>query len=326
MSLDSPANFDWLAPEGLGTAQLGNLYREVTDQVATETLRTAWDGGIRYFDTAPHYGLGLSEKRVGAYLQGKPREDFVLSTKVGRLLVPQSNLNNELDDQGFHVPADLSRVWDFSRDGILRSVEESLSRLNLDRIDILYLHDPENHFEQASSEGIQTLIELREQGVVRAVGAGMNFANHLAELIRRSDIDLVMCAGRLSLIDPTALEELVPICIERNVGIVAAGVYNSGILSTAEPQAGAKFDYADASDELLNRVKAIANISGEFGISLPELAVAYVEATPMVVSTVLGARNPNQVEENIRRSHKEVPIDLWRELGNKGLVETEYLT
>ena len=172
---------------GLGAAQLGNLYRETTEEEVAETIDTAWDAGIRYFDTAPHYGVGLSERRLGAGLRTRPRDEYVTSTKVGRLLVPSPDTAHERDGHGFDVPADPVRQWDFSRDGILRSVEESLERTGLDRFDILYLHDPDDHFEQASTEGIGALIELREQGVVRAVGAGMNHAAPLAELIRRAD-------------------------------------------------------------------------------------------------------------------------------------------
>lgn len=325
VSLDQSGKYDWLSADGLGTAQLGNLYREVSDQDAEETLREAWDSGIRYFDTAPHYGLGLSEKRVGSFLKNKPRNEFVLSTKVGRLLIPTNNPENMFDDEGFAVPADYVRQRDYSRDGILRSVEESLNRLGLDYIDVLYLHDPENNFEQASTEGIQTLIELREQGVVKAVGAGMNFANLLADLIDRADIDLVMCAGRLSLVDPNALERLVPTCIEREVGIVAAGVYNSGILSSPKPSKDSKFDYSTAPSELIERVKAIADVAADFDISLPELAIGYVKAIPAVVSTVLGARSKAQVQENVRRSEVSVPQELWVALGQKGLIATEYL-
>src|SRR4051794_31584360 len=220
---------------GLGAAQLGNLFRPTTDEEASATIDAAWHSGIRYFDTAPHYGVGLSERRVGEHLKDRPRDEYVISTKVGRVLVPSPETADQRDGEGFDVPADPRRVWDFSRDGILRSVEDSLERTGLERFDILYLHDPDDHFEQASTEGIGALIELREQGLVSAVGAGMNHAAPLAELIRRADVDLVMCAGRFTLIDGEALEELLPLAVERKVGVVAAAVYNSGLLSTPRP-------------------------------------------------------------------------------------------
>jgi D-threo-aldose 1-dehydrogenase len=306
---------------GLGLAQFGNLYREMTDAEAEGAFDAAWSAGIRYYDTAPHYGLGLSERRIGAMLRGKPRDEFVVSTKVGRLLVPTPG-NADVQDEGFAVPAATRRVFDFSRDGILRSVEASLERTGLDRLDVLYLHDPDDHFEQASTEGIAALIELREQGVVRAVGAGMNFAAPLAELIRRADIDLVMVAGRYTLLDQAAASDLMPIALERGVGVVIAGVYNSGLLATARPTASAKFDYEDAPADLIARVEAIADICERHGVMLPAAAIGFVLRNPAVVSVVIGARNAAQVDDAIARYETTIPDDLWAELAAAGLIPT----
>ncbi len=181
---------------GFGAAQLGNLNRAISDEDARAAVNTAWDAGIRYFDTAPHYGLGLSERRLGAALRSRDRDAYVLSTKVGRLLEPHPAGASSLDDDGFIVEALTKRVWDFSRDGVLRSVEDSLDRLGLDRIDIAYLHDPDDHWQAASTTGVSALIELRDQGVIRAVGAGTNQAAMLAGSIRRCDVDAMMVAGR----------------------------------------------------------------------------------------------------------------------------------
>jgi D-threo-aldose 1-dehydrogenase len=306
---------------GLGTAQLGNLYRETSPEEAEATLTAAWEGGIRYIDTAPHYGLGLSERRVGAWLRERPRDAFVLSTKVGRLLVPSPETAEQQDDEGFAVPADRRRVFDFSRDGVLRSVEASLERLGLDRIDVLYLHDPDDHFEQASGEGIGALIELREQGVVRAVGAGMNAAAPLAELIRRADVDVVMCAGRFTLLDASALEDLLPLALERGVGVVAAGVFNSGLLGRSRPSPDATFDYGPVPAALLARATRIAEVCEAHGASLPEAAVAYVLRHPAVVSVVLGSRGRAQVEQNLARAATHVPDALWGDLASAGLIQ-----
>jgi D-threo-aldose 1-dehydrogenase len=306
---------------GLGTAQLGNLYRETSESEVVDTISTAWDTGIRYFDTAPHYGLGLSELRVGEALRQYPRTEFLISTKVGRLLVPSPEKALERDSEGFDVPAAFTRQWDFSRDGILRSIDASLTRTGLDSLDIVYLHDPENHFEQASTEGIGALIELRDQGVIRAVGAGMNFSAPLAELIRRADVDLVMCAGRFTLLDSDALEDLMPLSLERRVGVVVAGVYNSGLLSQNNPSADATYNYVTAPTDLVSRARSIAEICNKFGISLPEAALAYVQRHPSVVSVVVGARGKNQVLENISRSKAEAPNGLWEELQNQGLIK-----
>ncbi|WP_210506967.1 aldo/keto reductase [Naasia sp. SYSU D00057] len=306
---------------GYGAAQLGNLYRETTPQEAVESIDTAWAGGVRYFDTAPHYGVGLSERRIGEELARRPRNEFVLSTKVGRLLVPSPETASERDGQGFDVPADPRRQWDFSRDGILRSVEDSLRRTGLDRFDILYLHDPDDFFEQASTEGVGALIELREQGVVSAVGAGMNHAAPLAELIRRADVDLVMCAGRFTLVDDEALRDLLPLALERGVGVVAAGVYNSGLLGRDRPAADATFDYGPAPAELIDRANRIADVCEAHGVTLPAAAIAYVLRHPAVTSVVVGARGRSQVQQNLDRYQTSVPDAVWTELVSAGLIQ-----
>lgn len=312
-----------LSELGLGASQLGNLARVTSDHDARETVDASWAGGVRYFDTAPHYGLGLAERRLGALLAEHPRGDYVLSTKVGRILEPSPETAGQRDDQGFDVPATFRRRIDFSRDGILRSVEASLDRLGLDRIDVLYLHDPDDpeHFAQAASAGIAALIELREQGVVRAVGAGMNFAEPLAELIRRADVDLVMCAGRFSLVDPTALQELLPLAQERGVGVVAAGVFNSGLLARDRPPADASFNYAPAPAELIARTTRIAEICEAHGVTLPEVAIGYVRRHPAVSSVVLGARGRAQAEQNLARFTAHIPDALWGELASAGLIQ-----
>ncbi|MEV4048288.1 aldo/keto reductase, partial [Streptomyces sp. NPDC049744] len=226
----TPARGPELTELGLGAAQLGNLFRETSDADAQGAVDAAWDSGVRYFDTAPHYGLGLSERRLGAALARRPRAEYTVSTKVGRLLVPSPETAHRQDDGGFAVPASFRRVWDFSRDGILRSLEGSLTRLGLDHVDIVYLHDPDDHWRQASTTGVDTLVELRDQGVVKAVGAGMNQAAMLTEFVRRSDVDLVMVAGRHTLLDRSARDELLPLARKRGVGVVAAAGYNSGLL------------------------------------------------------------------------------------------------
>lgn len=305
---------------GLGAAQFGNLNRETTDEASTAAVDRAWEAGIRYFDTAPHYGLGLSERRLGAALAGRPRDEFVLSTKVGRLLVPDPHGAGRTDDEGFVVPATIRRQWDFSRDGVLRSVEESLVRLGLDRIDVAYLHDPDDHWGAASTTGVGALIELRDQGVLRAVGAGMNQSAMLTELVRRCDVDVVMLAGRLTVLDQTALADLVPVAAERGVGIVAAGVYNSGILASPTVPDDAHFNYAQAPAELLARARAIAAVAGEFGVTVPELAVQYALAFDVVASVVLGTRTAAHVDAAVERYRATVPAELWTALVAQGLL------
>ncbi len=310
---------------GLGTAQFGNLYRETTDEEAAGAAQAAWDAGIRYFDTAPHYGLGLSERRLGSFLATKPRDAYVVSSKVGRLLVPSPETALEQDGEGFAVPATTRRAWDFSREGILRSVDATLERMGLDHIDIAYLHDPDDHLPQAFGEGIEALIELRSQGVVRAVGAGMNQSAALAELIRRADVDVVMVAGRLSLLDQEAARILLPLAAERQVGVVAAGVYNSGLLSSPRPAPDGKYDYQDAPAHLVDRARAIAEVSERHGVTLPEAAIAFPLLDPVVVSVVVGARTPAQVEGNVARYSASVPDALWQDLRSAALLPSAAL-
>jgi D-threo-aldose 1-dehydrogenase len=305
---------------GVGTAQFGNLYRASTDEDSTAAVTAAWDAGVRYFDTAPHYGLGLSERRLGRALREYPREDYVVSTKVGRLLVPTPEKGAELDTDGFEVPATHRRVWDFSRDGILRSVEASLERLGLDRIDILYLHDPDEHWEEASTTGIGALIELREQGVVRAVGAGMNQSAMLTEFVRRCDVDVVMVAGRFTLLEQGALQDLLPQAADRGVGVVAAAVYNSGLLSQPEVPADARYNYGGAPPDVIERARAIVSICRSHGITLPDAAVQYPLLRPEVVSVVLGCRTAGHVQSNTDRYATTVPAAFWDELVAADLI------
>lgn len=299
---------------GFGAAQLGNLYRTTTDEEALAAVDEAWNQGIRYFDTAPHYGLGLSERRLGAALSGRARDSFLLSTKVGRLLVPtpERAAAGERDAAaGFDVPATHARVWDFSRDGVLRSIESSLDRLGLDRLDIAYLHDPDQHWDESSTTGIAALIELRDQGVVRAIGAGMNETKMLTRFIRECDIDLVMVAGRYTLLDHRAEEELLPAAEERGVAVVAAAVYNSGLLSSPTVPDDASFDYEQASSTVLDRARALAALSTAHGTSLPAAAVQFPLRNRLVASVVVGMRTADQVAGTVERYRSPIAEDTW---------------
>lgn len=309
-----------LTEVGFGGSQVGNLYRQVDEATARAAIDAAWDAGVRYFDTAPHYGLGLSERRLGDALRCYPRDEYVLSTKVGRLLVDDPDGASRWDDQGFAVPATQRRHWDFSRDGILRSVEASLNRLGLDRIDIAYLHDPDDHWEAASTTGVRTLIELREQGVLGAIGAGMNQVDMLADFVERCDLDIVMVAGRYTLLDDAAADRLLPLAADRSVGVVAAAVYNSGLLSKLRPAADAKYDYADAPSDLIQRAHAIADVAERYGVDLPSAAVAYPLRRPEVTSVVVGVRTAAQVESTVTRYRTRMPDALWTELVVDGLI------
>jgi D-threo-aldose 1-dehydrogenase len=305
---------------GYGAAPAGNLYRSTTDGETQEAFDAAWDAGIRYFDTAPHYGLGLSERRLGRSLRGRPRDELAVSTKVGRLLVPSPGTAHEKDPDMFDVPADARRVWDFSRDGVLRSLESSLERTGLDRIDIVYLHDPDDHWEVASAEALPALVELRDQGVIGAVGAGMNQTAMLTRFVRETDVDVVMCAGRFTLLEQGALDDLLPAALECGVAVVAAAVYNSGLLAFDAPPDDATYDYAPAPAELLARARAMARVCADHGVTLPQAALAYVRQHPAVASTVVGLGSARHVRDAVQRHTTDVPHDLWTAFVRAGLL------
>ncbi|MGC4756656.1 aldo/keto reductase [Micromonospora trifolii] len=305
---------------GFGAAQGGNLYRTTTDEEFASAVDAAWEAGVRYFDTAPHYGLGLSERRLGAALRQRPRDEYVVSTKVGRLLVPSPEDAHLRDSDGFDVPATHRRVWDFSRDGVLRSIEASLERTGLDRIDVVYLHDPDDHWEQAAHEAVPALIDLRDQGVVGAIGAGMNQSAMLARFVRETDVDVMMCAGRYTLLEQGGAADLLPAAENRGVGVVIAGVYNSGLLSRDRPPADAVYNYQQAPAALIERARRIATVCETYGVTLPQAALAFVRRHPAVVSTVVGVRNEAQAVETVRRSGIVVPEELWDDLAAAGLL------
>lgn len=307
---------------GYGVAALGNLYAARPDDVWPAIIPAAWEAGIRYFDVAPHYGLGLAEERLGEGLRGLPRDEYVVSTKVGRLLEPNPDYRPGQSDIGnlFAVPSTLRRRFDFSRDGVLRSVEDSLTRLGLDRIDILFVHDPDDHEREALDGAFPVLAELRSQGVIRAYGAGMNQSAMLSRFVRETDLDIVMCAGRYTLLDGTAAADLLPAAEERGVQVVVAAVFNSGLLATDRPVAGATFDYAAAPEALIRRVDRIADVAALYGVTLPQLAVQFPLRHPAVSTVVLGADTPEQIVRNAALAAPDVPAALWAELDAECLI------
>ncbi|MDX6247215.1 MAG: D-threo-aldose 1-dehydrogenase [Kribbellaceae bacterium] len=304
---------------GFGGGPLGGLFEPLDDDTASGALQAAWDGGIRYYDTSPHYGIGHSERRIGEFLRTRPRSEYTLSTKVGRLLIaqdPQGRL-----DEAFQVPATHRRVWDFTRDGVRRSVEDSLERIGVDRIDILYLHDAEKHFDDALRDGYPALAELRAEGVVGAIGAGMYEPSMLTTLVQQADVDVVMLAGRYTLLEQSALDTLLPACAERGVSILAAAIFNSGLLASPRPTAGARFDYAPASEQLLDRANRIADICESHGVTLPAAAMAFPLLHPVVAGIVVGMRSAPEATENLTSFATAVPPALWSDLRSEGLID-----
>jgi D-threo-aldose 1-dehydrogenase len=293
-----------------GGAPIGGLYAPVSAEAAAATLAAAWYAGIRAFDTAPHYGVGVSERRIGEFLAGRPRNEFTVCTKVGRRLVPATG--DVRGEEGFYDIPPLTRLRDYSRDGVRRSLEESLERLGLDRVDIVLIHDPDDCMGQAADEAYPALAELRAQGTVRAVGAGMNSADALAWLVERCDLDYVLVAGRYTLLDQSAAEVLFPLCQHRGVAVLAAGVFNSGIL--ADPGDGARYDYAPASPALLARAHRLRDACARHGVPLPAAALQFTLHHPAVTAAVVGARTAEEITADVSYLEMHIPDALWAEV------------
>lgn len=308
-----------------GTAGIGNLFKVVSDQEAQEALDASFDGGVRYFDTAPHYGLGLAEQRLGSFLAGKNRSEVVISTKVGRLIRPNPNTDGGLDDQGFAVSNSVHRVLDYSYDGVMKSIEESLSRMQIDSIDIVFVHDPDNHEKEAMEGAFPALEELRSAGKIRSYGAGMNQSAMLARFAANTDLDVVMCAGRFSLLEQPALEDLLPTAMRRNVSIVAAGVFNSGILATDNPGPRANYNYAPAPDEIVTGAQNLAEACRNEGFSLPQVAAQFPFVHPAIKVVCLGARNREQAKRNVDLYASDVPRSFYVNLAEAGLINESAL-
>jgi D-threo-aldose 1-dehydrogenase len=291
-----------------GTSQLGGLYSAVDEATAEATLERAWALGVRHFDTAPHYGTGLSERRVGRFLAQKPRDEFTLSTKVGRLLVPGAE-----PDPDFAGDARFVRRRDYSRDGVLRSFEDSLARLGLDRIDTLYLHDPDADLDQAIGEGYPALAELRDQGVVAHVGVGTNGLSTLERVVRETDADQIMLAGRYTLMDRSAAERLLPLCQAKGVRVVAVAVYAGGLL--AHPGPGAYYlEAIPATDAQIAQALALQDVCRSFGVPLTAAAAQFPLRHPAVTAVGLGTRTAAQAEQNVANLSFPVPDALWEAL------------
>jgi D-threo-aldose 1-dehydrogenase len=313
---------------GFGAASVAGVFEDVAERDGLATIDHAWDLGVRYFDVAPLYGYGTGERRLGRSLAAHPRAEFVVSTKVGRLVrrVEEIAPGADVDRNAFGDRRDADRteetgfraVFDYSRDGILRSVEESLQRLGLDRIDILFLHDPDDHWEAAIGEAYPALHRLREEGVVKAIGAGMNQSAMLTRFAREGDFDVFLVAGRYTLLDQDALAELLPTCLERNVAVVIGGVMNSGIL--AAPGHAARFNYKPAPADVIERARAIATVCERHGVPLKAAAIQFPLAHPAVASVVAGVGRISHLDDYPAAMREDIPADLWAELRVAGLL------
>jgi D-threo-aldose 1-dehydrogenase len=317
---------------GFGTAPLGNLYRAITDQEAEAILDLAWDSGVRYFDTAPLYGLGLSETRLNRFLRGKPRDEYVLSTKIGRLLKATTPDKRDGFGKWFDVPS-RKEVYDYGYDGTMRSLEFSLERLGADRVDILFAHDLDifNHgtrevLEDKLSElmagGYRALMQMRDQGVIRAFGAGVNEWQSCQWLAERGDFDLFLLAGRYTLLEQESLDSFLPLCEARGIGIVIGGPYNSGILATG-PREGAFYNYDPAPKEILRQVGRIEAVCKAHGVRMLDAAFQFPLYHPAVVSVIPGGQGVAEMESNLTASKAAIPAAVWHDLKAEGLVRQD---
>jgi D-threo-aldose 1-dehydrogenase len=298
---------------GFGASGLGGMFQRVSDEDATAAVLAAVDSGVTYFDVAPFYGHGTAESRLGRVLTTLQRSSFTLSTKVGRLIAPRADA-----DTGIFVNAEPSdAVYDYSRDGVHRSLEASLQRLGLDSIDIVYIHDPDDHERQAMDEAYPALEELRAAGVVKAIGVGMNQSAMPARFVSDTDIDVVLLAGRYTLLDTSAERDLLPLAVDKGVAIVNAGVFNSGIL--ASPRPGARYDYAPASDALVAQALAIQQACSRHNVPISAAAIQYSLACPAVASVLVGCRSAAQHKRNVANFELDISELLWRDLAHMGI-------
>lgn len=317
---------------GFGSAPLGNLYRPMTEKEARATLDAAWSAGCRYYDTAPLYGLGLSETRLNGFLRAKPRDSFLISTKIGRLL--QLCKPSERSRQGafFETPS-RREVFDYSYDGVMRSLEFSLERLGLDHIDIVYAHDVDvfTHGSKEASDarirefmdgGYKALVKLRDEGAIKAIGAGINEWEVAEHLARNGDFDVFLLAGRYTLLEQEALTSFLPYCVEKKIGVVIGGPFNSGILATG-PKPGAFYNYALAPKDILERVKRIETICKKHGVKLAEAALRFPLSHPAILSVIPGGQKPSEVLRNADMLSVKIPTALWRELKAEHLLRAD---
>lgn len=312
-----------------GAAPIGNFIQPFTDAEARSMVDQSWDQGVRYFDTAALYGHGLSEYRLGHALRERPREDYVLATKVGRILRPAAP--GTFDSGLWQDTPPMAAVYDYTYDGVMRSFEDALQRLMTDHVEIVFMHDIDRYthgddqaevFKTAVEDGFRALVKLREEGVVRAVGVGVNEADVLAEAVRRTDCDAVLLAGRYTLLEQEPLDDLLPLCEKREIGVVLGGVYNSGILATG-PREGAKFNYSSAPQDVMELAGRLEEVCRRHNVPLPAAAIQFAAAHPVVASVCIGSRTPAQQAGTADYLQREIPIDLWADLRAEGLIRPD---
>ena len=322
------AGFDVTA-FGFGTAPVGNIFREIDEQTSDAMFQRSWEAGVRFFDTAPMYGHGLSELRTGQSLRWKNRDDFILSSKVGRLLKPAKR--QDINFAPWNNAAPFTMHFDYSYDATMRAFEDSLQRLALERMDICFIHDidcftqgdnqPEI-FAQAMDGAWRALSQLRDEGVVRAIGVGVNEWQVCEAALRQHDFDCFLLAGRYTLLEQEALESFLPLCVERDVAVVVGGGFNSGILATGAVE-GAKYNYAPAPSEIMQKVAAIEAVCKDYDVPLPAAALQFVVAHPAIASFIAGTRTLEQLDNNLKWFNHPIPSDFWSALKHKRLLRED---
>lgn len=320
---------------GFGGAPIGNLYQAHSEETAQAALNAAWEAGVRYFDTAPLYGLGLSETRINHFLRGKERSDYLLSTKVGRLLKLSAPQERTGIGKFFDTPS-RKEIYDYGHDGVMRSFEASLERLGVDYVDVLFVHDIDVFTHKSrdardqrigelmakSTGGYHALRKLRDQKVIKAFGAGINEWEAGEILAKQGDFDIFLLAGRYTLLEQEALESFLPLCVARGIGIVIGGAFNSGILASG-PKPGAFYDYDPAPKSILDRVAAIQDVCSRSGVRLPEAALRFVLAHPAVVTVVAGMIQPEEIDLNVKTLEAKISPGLWADLKAQGYLRKD---
>lgn len=294
---------------GFGCAPIGGMFTSVSDDQAADALEAAWSVGIRFYDTAPLYGLGVAEERLGRMLAGKPRDEVVVATKVGRLIKPATEADASHDISAWVDNTTRVPVFDFSFEGVMRSFEDSLERLGLDRIDVVHIHDPDDYHDEAISGAYRALDRLRDQGVIGAVGAGMNQVEMLTRFAREADFDCFLVAGRYTLLERPAGAELLPLCEQRGIGVIAGGVFNSGLL--ADPKPGASYNYAPVDDATLARAQRLKAACDDARVSLKAAALQFPLRHQAASTVLTGARSASEVTENTALFEATVSDEIW---------------
>ena len=314
---------------GFGSAPIGNLFKSITTEVAHEMVHSAWNAGIRFYDTAPMYGHGLAEHRMSDALFEYPRSEYILCSKVGRTLTPSPM--GSFDHGAWEKVPPLKADFDYSYEGTFKQVEQSLQRMMSDRIDVLLVHDIDTYthgnsqpqrYKEAIQGSFKALIKMREEGITSAIGVGVNETDVCYNVAREVDIDALLLAGRYTLLEQESLDDLMPLCEQRGISVILGGVFNSGILATGAT-AGAKFNYAKAPEKILEKTRKIQSICKDFGVSLPAAAIQFSAAHPAVVNVCLGARNLEQWNQNFAYLNEAIPNDFWQKLVKQGLLRED---